>query len=260
MIDILDKIAINKRMEVDELKIEIPLERLKNDIPEKEAFRLTKALSNRETINIIAEIKKGSPSKGIISEDFDPIGLARQYKEGGASALSVLTESKFFYGNYDYMKMTSDETGLPVLCKDFLLDPYQVYHAKYKSADAILLIVKLLSSEMLKRLLDLATEIGLDALVEVHSKTELEVALEIGAKIIGVNNRNLQTFEVNLQTSIDLADMIPNDKIKVAESGIFTFDDVKRLKDAGYNNFLIGESLVKAADPIELLRSLRGEK
>ena len=256
--DILEKIALNKRMEIEELKINLPLERFKDDLPDKEPFRLSKALSKKDNINIIAEIKKGSPSKGIISEDFNPAELAGQYKDGGAAALSVLTESKYFFGNYDYIDLTAKEAGLPILCKDFIIDRYQIYHAKYINADAVLLIVKMLTPEMLKQLNNTALEIGIDTLVETHSDEELDIALEAGIDIIGVNNRNLSTFEVDLQTSIDLAKHIPADRIKVAESGIFSFDDIKRLQEAGYNNFLIGEALVKSENPIKLLKSLRG--
>ncbi len=180
------------------------------------------------------------------------------YHDGGASALSVLTESKYFYGNYKYIKAASDKTNLPILCKDFMLEPYQIYHAKYIHADAILLIVKLLPKELLVEMIKVAAELGLDALVEVHDEAELQIALESDAKIIGVNNRNLTTFETDLQTSVALAKLIPSDKIKVAESGIFNYENIKLLQQAGYNNFLIGEALVKDDNPSELLKRLRG--
>ncbi len=257
--NILEKIALNKRMEIDLLKVEFPLSLIRKKLPDSKPFRLSEALTIDDSIHIIAEIKKGSPSKGIISEDFNPEQLSTMYRDGGASALSVLTESKYFYGNYKYIKIASCATGLPVLCKDFMLEPFQIYHAKYIGADAILLIVKLLPKEMLVEMLRVATELGMDALVEVHDSNELQVALECDAKIIGVNNRNLTTFETNLQTSVDLAKQIPDDKIKVAESGIFCYDDIQLLRQAGYNNFLIGEALVKDENPTELLKRLRGE-
>ncbi len=255
--DILKKIALNKRMEVDLLKAEFPLSLIRKKMPDSKPFRLSGALTQDDSIHIIAEIKKGSPSKGIISEDFNPEELAQMYQEGGASALSVLTESKFFYGNYKYIKITSNKTDLPVLCKDFMLEPYQIYHAKYVHADAILLIVRLLPEEMLVEMIQVANDLGLDALVEVHDEKELQTALNTNAKIIGVNNRNLTTFETDLQTSVELAKLIPDDKIKVAESGIFSIDDIQLLQNAGYNNFLIGEALVKDANPTELLKRLR---
>lgn len=255
--DILQKIALNKRMEVDLLKAEFPLSLIRKKMPDSKPFRLSEVLTQDDSIHIIAEIKKGSPSKGIIVEDFTPAQLAQMYQEGGASALSVLTESKFFYGNYKYIKIASDKTGLPVLCKDFMLEPYQIYHAKYINADAILLIVKLLPKEMLAEMIQVSNDLGLDALVEVHDEKELQTALKAEAKIIGVNNRNLTTFETNLQTSVNLAKLIPNDKIKVAESGIFSFDDIQLLQNVGYNNFLIGEALVKDKNRIELLKRLR---
>ena len=258
--DILKKIALNKKMEVEELKINLPLEKIKDALPDKPPFCLSDTLRHKDRVNIIAEVKKGSPSRGIISEDFDPVKLAGQYKKGGAAALSVLTESKFFFGDYSYIDRCSKATSLPVLCKDFMLEPYQVYHAKYINADAILLIIKLLPKEMISMLLELAEDLGLDVLVEVHSEQELKIALETDASIIGVNNRNLQTFEVTLQNAVDLAPLIPSDKIKVAESGIFSFNDIQILQMAGYNNFLIGEALVKADNPTALIRSLCGHE
>ena len=255
MIDILEKININKRMEIEELKIELPLESIKDRLPDKGKFRLTEALSS-DSLNIIAEIKKGSPSKGIISEDFHPDELARQYKDGGAKALSVLTERKFFFGDYKYLKMTSDVSGLPVLCKDFILDKYQIYHAKYLYADAVLLIVRMLSDDNLNKFIDTARLIGIDTLVETHTVEEVKRAVAAGAEIIGVNNRDLATFDVSLDRCIELAEYIPDDKIKVAESGIFNRTDIDYLRRAGFNNFLIGEALVKANNPAELLREM----
>ncbi len=255
--DILNKISMNKRMEVDLLKAEFPLSLIKKKLPDSKPFRFSEALVKDNSIHIIAEIKKGSPSKGIIQENFNPSEIAQKYLEGGASALSVLTESKFFYGNYKYVKIVSDKTGLPVLCKDFMLEPFQIYHAKYIQADAILLIVKLLQNEQLSNMLAVADDLGMDALVEVHDEDELQVALDIGAKIIGVNNRNLKTFETDLRISVELAKMIPDDRIKVAESGIFSYDDIQLLQEAGYNNFLIGEALMKGNNPTELLKRLR---
>lgn len=255
MIDILEKININKRMEIEELKIELPLDSIKDHLPDKGKFRLSEALSS-DSINIIAEIKKGSPSKGIISEEFHPDKLAQQYKDGGAKALSVLTEKKFFYGDYKYLKMTSDISGLPVLCKDFILDEYQIFHAKYIYADAVLLIVRMLSDDNLKKFIDTAHSLGIDTLVETHTIEEVKRAVDAGANIIGVNNRDLSTFDVSLDRCIELAEYIPGDKIKVAESGIFNRTDIDYLRKTGFKNFLIGEALVRAGNPTELLKEM----
>jgi indole-3-glycerol phosphate synthase len=258
MTSILEKIAEQKFEEVEALKLDLPLEEILENLPSKGQLRFREALGEKSQVNIIAEIKKASPSKGIIRADFDPVDLARQYCEGGAAALSVLTETAYFFGRYEYLKLASDASGLPVLCKDFVVDPYQLYHAKYMGADAVLLIVRLLSRRRLADFLLLADEIGLDALVEVHGEEELEIACDSKAKIIGVNNRNLDTFEVDIETSVKLADKMPRDILKVAESGIFERKDVEKLSGAGYNCFLIGEALMKSDQPVELLKSLRG--
>lgn len=255
--DILERIAVHKKFEIEQMKIDLPLETIKSQLLLGKYLYFKNILSDRNKINIIAEIKKGSPSKGIISKDFDPEELAKLYKEGGASALSVLTDEKFFYGSFENLKKAKEVSSLPVLCKDFFIDSYQLYFANYIGADAVLLIVKMLSKEKLKEFLSIAKDLGLDALVEVHDEKELEIALEAKAEIIGVNNRNLNTFEVDIQTAVDLSKLIPEDIIKVAESGIFTADDIRKLKSAGYNNFLIGEALVTAENPVELLKELQ---
>ncbi len=257
MMNILDKIAANKRLEVEELKVLLPEKQLRNKISNESDHRFLKAIERSDKINIIAEIKKGSPSKGIISEDFDPAALATAYNNGGASVLSVLTERMYFFGDTANMKIASDASGLPILCKDFIIDSYQLYHARAHGADAVLLIVRLLEETKLLDLFNKATETGLDCLVEVHNEAELETALKINAPIIGVNNRNLDTFEVNLDTSERLAKMIPEKIVKVAESGIFVPKDISRLKASGYFTFLIGEALVRSDNPAELIKSLR---
>lgn len=257
MNSILEKIVVNKRFEVEELKIEWSLQDLKERSPDRPKGLFKKAIENRSGVNIIAEIKKGSPSKGILLEDFDPASLAKQYREGGAAALSVLTERKYFFGRAEYLGLAREESGLPVLCKDFLVDPIQLHYARAMSADAVLLIVRLLSNESLRTYLKLADEIGLDCLVEVHDENELEIALDAGAGIIGVNNRNLEDFSVTLETSERLGELMPENVVRVAESGIFDANDIVRLQKAGYNNFLIGEALVKAKDPAAFIRSLR---
>ena len=254
---ILEKIIVNKRLEIEELKIEWPLQSLKERFPDRPNGLFRKAVENRSGVNIIAEIKKGSPSKGILLADFDPVSLANQYRNGGAAALSVLTERKHFFGRVEYLELARHESGLPVLCKDFFIDPFQLHYARAMHADAVLLIVRLLTIESLCDYLRLADEIGLDCLVEVHDENELEIALDAGAEIIGVNNRNLEDFSVTLETSERLGKLMPKDVIRVAESGIFKVEDIVRLQKAGYNNFLIGEALVKAKVPAALIRSLR---
>jgi len=254
---ILEKIVVNKRFEIEELKIEWPLQSLKERFPDRPKGLFRKAIENRSGVNIIAEIKKSSPSKGILLEDFDPVSLAKQYRDGGAAALSVLTERKYFFGRAENLGLARQESGLPVLCKDFIVDPIQLHYARAMSADAVLLIVRLLTSDSLRDYIRMADEIGLDCLVEVHDENELEIALDAGAGIIGVNNRNLEDFSVTLETSERLASMMPKDIIRIAESGIFNADDIVRLRKAAYNNFLIGEALVKAKDPAALIRSLR---
>ena len=254
--NILDKIVARKRVEIEDLKLAEPIDKLVANFTDKELNLFKNQISDLSKINIIAEIKKGSPSKGIIKEDFNPIIIARQYKDGGAAALSVLTESHFFFGHYGYLQIAKKETDLPILCKDFIIDPYQMYYARFRKADAVLLIVRLLTRKQLIYFQEIAKEINLDCLIEVHNQEELEIALECGARIIGVNNRNLEDFTVSLDTSEKLAAMIPEDVVKVSESGIFSKEHVNRLSQCGYNSFLIGESLMKSENPAEMIKSL----
>lgn len=263
MEDILTQIAANKRLEIEELKIHWPQDRLAAELAnmaEAPCGRFRQALEIDDGVKIIAEIKKGSPSKGILAVDFDPADLARKYKSGGAAALSVLTDSKYFYGSFDNLVAAGNAAPeLPRLCKDFIIDTYQLYFTRTRGADAVLLIVRLHTLTSLREHLAVAAEIGIDCLVEVYDEAEMEVALASGADIIGVNNRNLDTFEVNLATAERLAKKYPKDILRVAESGIFSHADVKRLSACGYNCFLIGEALVTAADPAAMIRELRGE-
>jgi indole-3-glycerol phosphate synthase len=256
--NILEQIAADKRVEVEKLKETHPLEKLQGNFPDEKRFDFKQALTDDSSIHIIAELKRGSPSRGVLASDFNPGILAEQYQAGGAVALSVLTEEKYFYGRYEYIQQVKKATSLPVLAKDFIIDPYQIHWARYINADAVLLIVRLLPPKVLAEFLELARRLRLDCLVEVHSKEELQTALDCGADIIGVNNRDLRDFTVKLEISEALAPLIPNDVVKVAESGIFTYADVARLKAAGYTNFLVGEALVTADDPVKLLRSLQG--
>ncbi|TQV71739.1 indole-3-glycerol phosphate synthase TrpC [Exilibacterium tricleocarpae] len=198
---------------------------------------------------VIAEIKKASPSKGVIREDFYPAEIAISYEKGGAACLSVLTDADFFQGCESYLKEARNASQLPVIRKDFIVDEYQVYEARAIGADCILLIVAALTPARLRALNDLAHSIELDVLVEVHTSAELALALELPNKLIGINNRNLHTFDVALDTTFAMLDMIPSDRVIVTESGIHTIDDVKALRGHGVNAFLVGEAFMREADP-----------
>ena len=207
--------------------------------------------------SIIAEIKKASPSRGLIAADFDPPGTARAYEKGGAAAISVLTDRKHFQGSLADLEAARAAVQLPVLRKDFTIDPFHVLEAAAHDADAILLIVAVLSDRELRDFRELASSYGMAALVEVHDGEELKRAIASGAEIIGVNNRDLRTFEVRLETSLELAARMPANTIRVAESGIRTADDVRRLHAAGYHACLVGEHLMTAEDPAAAVRALR---
>jgi indole-3-glycerol phosphate synthase len=209
-----------------------------------------------KTPAIIAEIKKASPSKGLLDSDFDPPAIARDYERGGAAALSVLTDRDFFQGSLSDLCATRQATGLPVLRKDFLLEEIQIAEAAAHNADAILLIAAILPLNRLRQLREYAAGFRMAALVEVHDDRELEIALASGAEMVGVNNRDLHTFEVSLDTSLRLARRIPADVLKVSESGIGSSQDIRRLRAAGFDAFLVGEHLVRAADRAEALRAL----
>ncbi len=205
---------------------------------------------------IISEIKKASPSRGVLVEDFRPVELAKQYQKGGAAALSVLTDHDFFQGSLADLWAARAASALPVIRKDFTISEFHVLEAAAYGADAILLIVAILEESQLRAYRELAREFGMDALVEVHDRRELRIALKSGAEIVGVNNRDLRTFQVSLDTSIDLAREIPQTVIKVSESGIFNAADVHRLRDVGYDGFLVGEHLVKSGDAAQAIREL----
>ncbi len=254
---LLDRIVSAKAARLREAKARIPLDRLM-PLSQHAHSRpsLFRALSSLDTINIIAELKRQSPSKGIIRQDFEPAALARSYEKGGAAALSVLTEEDFFGGSLAYLQEVRRVVDLPLLRKDFLFDEYQVHEAAVAGADGILLIVAMLDDELLRRMLETAVTIGLDALVEVHTAEEMDRALKAGARIVGVNNRDLTTFTVDLTTSLRLARMAGDETLLVSESGIRSGDDIRALAESGFRAFLVGEQLMKAADPGAALASL----
>jgi indole-3-glycerol phosphate synthase len=205
---------------------------------------------------IIAEIKKASPSQGVIREDFQPVAIGQDYAMNGASCLSVLTDQSFFQGAEVYLQMVRERCPLPVLRKDFMIDPYQIYEARALGADCILLIVSALSDGQMQELSDTATQLGMDVLVEVHDAEELQRALKLDTRLIGINNRNLRTFETSLQTTLDLKAKIPADRIIITESGIHTHDDVQLMLDNGIYAFLVGEAFMRAESPGQKMREL----
>lgn len=208
-------------------------------------------------LHFICEVKKASPSKGVISDDFPYMDIARDYVEAGASAISVLTEPEFFMGNDRYLSEISRAVNIPVLRKDFILDEYQIYESKLIGADAVLLISSLLEANRLRKFIEICDELGLSALVEAHTAAEIEKAVEAGARVIGVNNRNLQNFEVDIENSIRLRELVPRDIIYVAESGIRTREDIRRLQSAGINAVLMGEAFMRSENKKGLLEALR---
>lgn len=261
--DILKKIVVHKLEEVAAAKLAEPLADLKVRLSDREdqlrGFeRALRSAAESGWTAVIAEVKKGSPSKGIIREDFDPLDIAMTYQDNGATCISVLTDEKFFLGHLRYLSLIREQVGLPLLRKDFICDPYQIYEAYAAGADAILLIAAMLEQSQLHDYLDLARELQLDTLLEVHDERELEMALLTDCGLIGVNNRSLHTFVTDLSTTERLAKMMPADRLLVAESGINCRADVERLQSAGARAFLVGESLMRGDDIGAKLQELLG--
>ncbi len=260
MSDILNKILSDKGKEVVECaqRVSLPeLARRVEHLPETRGF--VSAIRTRldsKQVAVIAEIKKASPSKGVIREDFRPAEIARAYAENGAACLSVLTDQQYFKGHADFLKAARAACDIPVLRKDFMIDPYQIYEAREMGADAILLIAAALGDPMMSDLEQTAIALGLDVLVEVHNEQELERALRLQTPLLGINNRNLRTFETTLNTTLSMLSMIPDDKVVISESGIRTREDIRLLRDNDVNGFLIGEAFMREQDPGQALAAL----
>jgi len=263
MSDILNKILAVKADEVAAARKQRDLYSLRreveSDLDARASIRgFEQSLRNKIAAGhagIIAEVKKASPSKGVLRPDFQPAAIAQSYTEHGAACLSVLTDVQFFQGSVDYLRQARAACSLPVIRKDFIVDPYQVYEARAMGADAILLIVSALDHGLMAELEACALELGMDVLVEVHDGEELTAALKLKTPLVGVNNRNLRTFEVTLDTTLGLLERIPQDRLVVTESGIMGPGDVKRMRDADVHAFLVGEAFMRAPEPgVELAR------
>lgn len=258
--DILVKILERKREEINERSEKISIDELKQRCKSADAARgfirsIENKIDNGQSA-VIAEIKKASPSKGLLRENFEPAEIARSYASNGAACLSILTDKDYFQGHEEYLKQARAACDLPVIRKDFIIDPYQVYEARAIDADCILLIVAALDDETLQFLFDLARELTMDVLMEVHDELEMRRALKTGARLIGINNRNLRNFDTSLDTTLSMLGMVNENHILVTESGIHTKDDVRLMRDNGVDAFLVGEAFMRAESPGEKLAEL----
>jgi len=260
MNNILDQILATKRIEIEQAKALKSIEEIKSLIgkvaPPRDFVGAIRAKHQNNIVAVIAEIKKASPSKGVIRENFEPILIAKSYESGGAACLSVLTDHQYFQGDSKYLMQVKLESNLPVLRKDFMIDPYQIFESRHLGADCILLIVAALNETSLIELENIALDLGMAVLVEVHNKEELDLALNLKTPLIGINNRNLKTFDVSLETTLELSKEISSDRIVVTESGIFTQADIHLMNKNSINTFLIGEALMRDPDPGESLAKL----
>lgn len=258
--DILNRILNRKVQEIEQRQSQRPLAQLQQVLDSASPVRgFMRSLEHRLQQNlpaVIAEIKKASPSKGVIRQDFNPVEIARSYQQGGAACLSVLTDEDFFQGCDDYLIAARGACELPVIRKDFIIDPYQVYEARVLGADCILLIVAALDQARLVELYKLATDLGMDVLVEVHDQPEMQRALELDLSMVGINNRNLRSFETRLDTTLELLPLLPENCFVVTESGIHTAEDVQFMRNSNVNAFLVGEAFMRADDPGKALSDI----
>jgi indole-3-glycerol phosphate synthase len=253
---VLDRILESRRAEVDHRKRVLPETALKYGVKAARPLRNFSASLERDALNVLAELKPASPSRGVLREPFDPVTLAQGLESAGASSLSVLTEGEFFRGSLKNLRDARKSVRLPVLRKDFIFDTWQVWETRANDADSFLLIVKILGDAVLRELMELGRELGMEPLVEVHDSEELDRALAAGARIIGVNNRDLKTLTVNMETSFELIGRIPDECIAVSESGLRTYEELVKLRAAGYDGFLIGTHLMLSPDPAAALAAL----
>ncbi|MCX8012485.1 MAG: indole-3-glycerol phosphate synthase TrpC [Desulfobacterota bacterium] len=257
----LEPIVTHKKEEIQRRKKILPFSQLKEEVkfrPPSRDFFSALQRGKFSSTKIIAEIKKASPSQGIIRTDFDPARIGKIYQKEGAAAISILTEKKFFQGDISYLSLVRENTGIPLLCKDFIIDPYQLYEAAFAGADSFLLIAAILSLEAMKDFLSLGRELGMEALIEVHQEEELEKVLLTPARIIGINNRDLTTFKTDITSTLRLIKLVPPGKLVVSESGISTRSQIEMMEEAGVQAFLVGEALMREKDPGKKLRELCG--
>ncbi len=257
--DILDTIVSYKKKEIEKLKSRVSVS-LNNQYPEynnrKNNFTVSMKMPG---ISIIAEIKRKSPSAGNFKKNFDPVRIAIEYEKNGADGISVLTDKKFFGGETKHLSFLKDNIKLPVLRKDFIIDPYQLHESKILGADCILLIARILEEKRLKEFISITRNLGMSSLVEVHSRQEIEKSIACGAEIIGINNRDLSTFEVNIEKSLQLAALIPDHIVKISESGIHHASQVKKLYESGFDGVLIGETFMRSEEPGKLIQQWKRE-